>query len=465
MALGVAHSVTAQWSLGLLFIVASVAARSIAMVATTWITAALSRRTRDDEERAIRDTSHSLSTLQRQDALIDSVSVTPMLRATEGAGLASITSLVLVVVVAGWLSALIVIALSALSVPAYIAFGRSSARALEQFQLRRSALVRRQLEVIDALTDLKGVGAVEYGIGEIEAASRAEGRVVINGVRATVKSTLVTEFLGGVSIGLVAMVVGLGLWHGSITLTRALAAVFFTAEYVAWLRRAGSEFHQRSDAIVARAALDSLKGTHDRASRSGEPHDAALLHTRDLATHAPAQPISLCVRPGDRVRIDGPSGIGKSSFLDAALGLRAASSGTVTCSAQRTGLIRPTAHFLDGTWRDNLDPLGQNSEVEIQSCLSELGLNDSGLFALDSPSRDNGGAISSGERVRLAIVRALLSDVQLLVLDDVAGVLDVTGRDLVGQSILRRPHIATIEATNGGEPVVDTQTVIPVGHQ
>ena len=55
--------------------------------------------------------------------------------------------------------------------------------------------------------------------------------------------------------------------------------------------------------------------------------------------------------------------------------------------------------------------------------------------------------MSSGERVRLVLARALLHGSTLLVLDDVAGVLDASARDDVRHVLEELTNVAVIEAT------------------
>jgi ABC-type lipoprotein export system ATPase subunit len=55
--------------------------------------------------------------------------------------------------------------------------------------------------------------------------------------------------------------------------------------------------------------------------------------------------------------------------------------------------------------------------------------------------------MSSGERVRLILARAILNGASLLMLDDVAGVLDAGARDDVRNALGQLGDLAIIEAT------------------
>ena len=66
---------------------------------------------------------------------------------------------------------------------------------------------------------------------------------------------------------------------------------------------------------------------------------------------------------------------------------------------------------------------------------------------LDAELLSDGRGLSSGERVRLVLARALLSKPPLVVLDDVAGVLDVDARGFVRRALASLPELAVLEAT------------------
>ncbi len=375
------------------------------------------------------------------DRAVDQISEQPLLDVTAAAAGAALSGLVIVFVLAGWLSTVIVIALVALSVPVYVRVGRQSVALLDDFHRRRATLLGRQVRLLRSITDLRALGAVDHGAREIAAASDAESRAVIQGVRVTIRSALVTEFLGGVSVGLVAMVVGLRLWHHSIGLFHALGAVLVTAEMFSWWRRYGTEFHRRDDATTAKAQLDGW-----REAPVGEP-TSELLRVNDVTTAAPCQSVSLVVDAGDRIGLRGPSGIGKSSLIETALGLREPLSGTVRRSDALVGLVRADNHFVDGTVRDNVALGADHPDDTIRRVLHELGL--SGRFDdLDIDVGEDARNLSGGERVKLAIARALLAPVQLLVLDDVAGLLDDVSRTQIRDCLRLRTSLAVLEASH-----------------
>ena len=159
----------------------------------------------------------------------------------------------------------ITVALLALAVPLYQRAGRRSEAMAKDYQDRRAMLEARQLEVLQHAPELRALGAVDYGANEIAAISDSEHTLAMRAIRVALESSLVTEFLSGVSIGLVAMVVGFGLLGGRISLVRALVAVLVTSELFVQVRRYGVEFHRRDDAQHALETLETLRDVSRRA--------------------------------------------------------------------------------------------------------------------------------------------------------------------------------------------------------
>jgi ATP-binding cassette, subfamily C, bacterial CydD len=112
---------------------------------------------------------------------------------------------------------------------------------------------------------------VEYGANEIAAISDSEHAIAMRAIRVALESSLVTEFLSGVSIGLVAMVVGFALLGGRITLEHALIAVLVTSEIFTHVRRYGVEFHRREDSerSLATVGLSGAVAACDVRSTAG----------------------------------------------------------------------------------------------------------------------------------------------------------------------------------------------------
>jgi len=359
---------------------------------------------------------------------VEQASDRPMLDVLETSAMVALAGLVVLFWAGGWLATLITVALLLVAVPLYRRAGqRSEATALD-YQHRRAVLESRQLELLHHTTELRALGAVEYGANEIAAISDSEHGIAIRAIRVALESSLVTEFLSGVSIGLVAMVVGFALLGGRISLEHALVAVLVTGEIFSHVRRYGIEFHRREDSERSLVLLD---GT-EHVSGAVATH---LLVATDLVTEASSNPISLTLGSGQSLLVTGPSGSGKTTLLDTLVGWRDARSGSVESA------------LLSGTLRDNLTLGLPIPDVDALACLASLGLLGPRFDNLDTELLADGKGISTGEKVRLVMARALLAQPDLLILDDVAGVLDDDSRRLVCGVLDAYPSLSVVEAT------------------
>jgi len=380
---------------------------------------------------------------------IEQASDAPALDLLETSAIAALAGLAVVFWAGGWLTLLITVALLAGAVPLYQRAGRRSEATALEYQQRRALLESRQLELLHHTTELRALGAVAYGANEIAAISDSEHAIAMRAIRTALGSSLVTEFLSGVSVGLVAMVVGFALLGGRMTLQHALIAVLVTSEVFTHARRYGVEFHRREDSERSLGVLDA-------------PVSAAISSTNelivaaDLVTEASDRPLSFVLAPGQRLLVTGPSGSGKTTLLHTLLGWRDARDGALARSALRTAHVSVESALLSGTLRENLTLGEPVPDVEVRECLTNLGLNGARFEDLDTMLLADGKGISTGEKVRLVLVRGLLARPDLLVVDDVAGVLDDEGRRLVRRALDERPALGVVEAT------VDTPLLVDV---
>jgi len=155
-------------------------------------------------------------------------------------------------------------------------------------------------------------------------------------------------------------------------------------------------------------------------------------------------PFDLAVRKGEFVSLLGPSGCGKSTALRLIAGLSTASSGTVRVS-RHDGVARP-GHaigfvFQEPTlmpWtsvRENVRlPLklarvsGTEANARVDEALASVGLSD---FANAFPRE-----LSGGMKMRVSLARALVTDPDILLMDEPFAALDEITRFRLNNDLL-----------------------------
>ena len=140
--------------------------------------------------------------------------------------------------------------------------------------------------------------------------------------------------------------------------------------------------------------------------------------------------VNLSVKRGDFLGIVGPNGAGKTTLLRAVLGILNPIEGTVRCSG-RTG-YSPQRSNLDsifpftveevvamGLWVPTAKIVGSTRTQRIGESLEQCGM----LHHARTPFRD----LSGGQKQRVLVARALVSDPDVLILDEPTNDLDLRG--------------------------------------
>lgn len=170
---------------------------------------------------------------------------------------------------------------------------------------------------------------------------------------------------------------------------------------------------------------------------------------------------------GALIAVTGPSGAGKSTLADIAAGLAPPSCGSLTVDGReltpdlraawrRQVAVVPQDPFLfHDTIRANLLLAAPHAgEPDLWAALTDAAAADfvrALPHGLDTVVGDRGGAVSGGERQRLALARALLRHPRLLILDEATSALDAASEALVLQALERLRGRTTILAVTHRE--------------
>ena len=174
--------------------------------------------------------------------------------------------------------------------------------------------------------------------------------------------------------------------------------------------------------------------------------------------------INLEIRPTETVALVGLSGAGKTTvvnlltrFYDPTQG-RITIDGidirdvTLTSLRTRIGLVTQDIILFNDTVRNNIAYGLEDKYLEEIIAAAKMAKAHEFILELpqgyDTPIGERGGRLSSGQRQRLAIARALLKDPPILVLDEATSALDSESEHLIQEALsnLRRTRTTVIIA-------------------
>jgi len=174
--------------------------------------------------------------------------------------------------------------------------------------------------------------------------------------------------------------------------------------------------------------------------------------------------INLTVEPGDFLGIIGPNGSGKTTLLRVMLGLLQPQEGSVRLFGQPPAAFREWRRLGYVPQRAALDPSLPVTvgEVVATGLVASLGVFQRiggkerarvsealGRVGMEAHARTRIGALSTGQQQRVLIARALVSDPELIILDEPTLGLDVLSNRIILEYIRR-------ERTNGKTIILST---------
>jgi len=154
--------------------------------------------------------------------------------------------------------------------------------------------------------------------------------------------------------------------------------------------------------------------------------------------------IDLDIRPGEFLSIVGPSGCGKSTLLKCVAGLADISAGSIEVEGRyvegtppNLGMVFQRDVLLD--WRTVIDNILLPVEFRRMKGKEwyDRGSSLLALFGLKGYEKRYPWELSGGQRQRVSICRALLTDPQLLLMDEPFGALDALTRDELNVELQR----------------------------
>ncbi|WOO39847.1 ABC transporter ATP-binding protein [Rubellicoccus peritrichatus] len=331
-----------------------------------------------------------------------------------------------------------------------------------EVRLAREKLTGHASELISAIKLIRGFGQEEQARMNIAEksehyASSRRAQVKLDQTMGYVIFSLYSIVsLSAVAFGAFLVMEGLVTLGTLLALAGALPTImspilFFTTASIQYFQ--GNESYHSIKELIDCTYVEDWKGEKLLEDFRGEIQFSNVSFRYTKESDFVLDKINLQIRPGENIALVGPSGSGKSSFINLLLGLYAPEEGEIRIDGvaqeelamrdfrRQCALVMQDNILLSGTVLENLR-FGKPdaSEAEVIHAVKEANaweFIEKMPLGIETEIGERGVTLSGGQRQRLAIARAILCDPKILILDEATSALDYESEALVQEALDR----------------------------
>lgn len=267
-------------------------------------------------------------------------------------------------------------------------------------------------------------------------------------------------FLGNINYVAVAVVGGLRVASGSLSLGDVQAFIQYSRQFTQPLTQIGSMFNLMQSGVASAERifdiLDADEEVPDPESPRSPEKSNGLITFDDVSFRYEAdrpliEQLSLVAKPGHMVAIVGPTGAGKTTLVNLIMRFYDVDSGTISLDGvdtaemtrddlrERTGMVLQDSWLFGGSIYENIAYGDPDADAEAILEAARVSHVDHFVRILpdgyDTVIDEEGGGVSAGEKQLITIARAFLAKPTLLILDEATSSVDTRTELLIQKAM------------------------------
>ncbi|MEX2292653.1 MAG: ABC transporter ATP-binding protein [Acidimicrobiales bacterium] len=267
-------------------------------------------------------------------------------------------------------------------------------------------------------------------------------------------------FLSNIQYGLIAVVGGLRISSGAITIGEMQAFIQYARQFSQPLTNLASMATVFQSGIASLERVLELLDAEEESLERPDTVDPAPARGRIVfddvhfsyeSTRPLIQGLSVVAEPGQTVAIVGPTGAGKTTLVNLIMRFYERDAGAITLDGRdiadlprhelrsQIGMVLQDTWLFGGTIRDNIAYGKPGATEEEVLAAARTTYVDRFVHSLpdgyDTVINDEGDNVSAGEKQLLTIARAFLSDPAILILDEATSSVDTRTEVLIQEAM------------------------------
>ncbi len=365
-------------------------------------------------------------------------------------GILTIAGTLVLMLMLDWKIALVVAALT----PVSLFVAKFVAKHTYSFFSQQSEIRAQQTAIINEITgNLKTVKAFGKEKDSLDSFGKTNDRLQKISLKAIFYSSITnpaTRFVNAIVYAAVAFTGAAAvITTGSITVGILTSLLSYANQYTKPFNEISGVAAELQNALACASRvidiLDESTEIPDKAdaivktdcSGTMEIKDVCFSYTKDKKL---IENFSLSVKPGQKTAIVGPTGCGKTTFINLLMRFYDVDDGSITIDGEDIrditrkslrssfGMVLQETWLSPGTIRDNLK-MGRPDATD-EEIIEAAKLSHSYSFikrlpdGLDTVIGEDGGSLSQGQKQLLCITRVMLTDPKILILDEATSSID-----------------------------------------
>ncbi|OUO39046.1 thiol reductant ABC exporter subunit CydD [Megamonas hypermegale] len=314
-------------------------------------------------------------------------------------------------------------------------------------------------DLLPGLLVVKAYNQTQRQLKQVEKNGEKFSEATLKVLKIAFISAFMLEFIATISIAIIAVNIGLRLLYGQVSFLPAFFCLLVAPQFYQPFRQFGSAFHEAMNGIVASSEIYELIQTTPNNKQKNivlkmEKAPQIIFEDVDFSyknDENVLKNLNFTIKAGSQVVLTGANGAGKSTIFKLLLKLLDVKSGKILIDGKNLydideqswlnniGWVAQEPYVFKSSLRENITLGRVCSKMQLERVIQLVNLTE--FIKKQEHSYDSivGGAVnlSSGQKRRLGLARALLCNPKVLLLDEPMENLDSKNEELI-KSVLEK---------------------------